>query len=164
MTATHSISDNIMYSCHDTNITPILAALGISSPAEDLPVDRIPFPNAYNTGNIVPMGAHLTIERLACNATPVAEAGTYVRLVLNEAVVPFTGCQDGPGFSCSLANYTDLVSALLPDFISTCGYDESYPQYLSFWWNYNTTRAYDHETQAYIPSKETKLTYQGTAA
>ncbi|CAK7197879.1 acid phosphatase pho5 [Sporothrix eucalyptigena] len=150
--------------CHDTNITPILAALGISVPEEDLPLDHIPFPNAYNTGNIVPMGAHLTIERLACNATPVAPEGTFVRLILNEAVVPFTGCQDGPGFSCSLSNYTSLVSASLPDFISTCGYNSSYPQHLSFWWDYNTTKAYDYETQPYIPSREKQLTYQGTAA
>ncbi|CAK7243370.1 MAG: acid phosphatase pho5 [Sporothrix thermara] len=150
--------------CHDTNITPVLAALGVSSPAEDLPLDRIPFPNDYNTGNIVPMGGHLTIERLACNATPISEPGTYVRLVLNEAVVPYTGCQDGPGFSCSLANYTRLVSDSLPDFISTCGFDSSYPQYLDFWWNYNTTRDYNHETQNPIPAGEGLLTYQGTAA
>ncbi|CAK7203113.1 acid phosphatase pho5 [Sporothrix eucalyptigena] len=150
--------------CHDTNITPVLAALGLSSPAQDLPLNSIPFPNDYNTGNIVPMGGHLTIERLACNATANTEAGTYVRLVLNEAVVPYAGCQDGPGFSCSLSNYTSLVSASLPDFISTCGFNSSYPQYLDFWWNYNTTHAYNFETQNPIPAEEGLLTYQGTAA
>ena len=138
--------------------------MGISSPAEDLPLDHIPFPNEYSTSNIMPMGGHLTIERLACNATPVTEAGTYVRLILNEAVVPFTGCQNGPGFSCALANYTELVSASLPDFTSTCGFNESYPQHLSFFWDYNTTNAFNYETQPYIPSREKQLTYQGTAA
>ncbi|OAA66491.1 3-phytase B [Niveomyces insectorum RCEF 264] len=150
--------------CHDTNITPVLAALGISSPADDLPLDHIPFPNDYNTGNIVPMGGHLTIERLTCNATSVSVPGTYVRLILNEAVVPYTGCQDGPGFSCSLANYTQLVSASLPDFISTCGFNASYPQHLDFWWSYNTTKAYDNDIQTSIPAEEGLLTYQGTAA
>ena len=150
--------------CHDTNITPVLAALGVSSPAEDLPLDRIPFPNAYTVSDIMPMGGHLTIERLACNATAVSDAGTYVRLVLNEAVVPFAGCQDGPGFSCALSNYTKLVSDALPDFISTCGFNESYPQYLDFWWNYNTTRAYDYDAQHPIPAGEGLLTYEGTPA
>ncbi|KAK1767542.1 histidine phosphatase superfamily [Phialemonium atrogriseum] len=136
---------------HDTNITPILAALGISSPAEDLPLHHIPFPNPYSIGDIMPMGGHLTLERMACNETAVTKRDTYVRIVLNEAVVPFTGCQDGPGFSCSLANYTSLVTKMLPDYTSTCGVDASYPQYLSFFWDYNTTTTNNFETRTYIP-------------
>ncbi|KAK9459717.1 3-phytase B [Lipomyces oligophaga] len=150
--------------CHDTNITPVLAALGIPKVDADLPLDSIPFPNPYNSGNIVPMGGHITIERLSCNATATTTADTYVRLVLNEAVVPFPGCQNGPGFSCGLANFTQQVFSNLPDFVETCNYNESYPQYLSFWWDYNTTKAYDYDTQSPIPGQESLITYQGTNA
>ncbi|PYH88246.1 acid phosphatase aph, 3-phytase phyB [Aspergillus ellipticus CBS 707.79] len=124
---------------HDTNITPILAALGILIPDEDLPLDRIPFGNPYSTGNIVPQGGHFVIERLSCSATPLSKAGSYVRLVLNEAVVPFNDCTEGPGYSCSLANYTSILNKNLPDYTTTCDVPASYPQYLNFWWNYNTT-------------------------
>ena len=127
------------YSAHDTNITPIIYALGILIPDEDLPLDNIPFGNPYSTGDIVPQGGHLTIERLSCNATALSDKGTYVRLVLNEAVVPFNKCQSGPGYSCSLTNFTSLLKSSLPSYSSTCKVPKSYPQYLDFWWNYNTT-------------------------
>ena len=99
----------------------------------------------------MPMGGHLTIERLACNATAVSEEDTYVRIVLNEAVVPFEGCQNGPGFSCSLADYTEKVSKTLPDFSTTCNISASDPQYLSFFWDYNTTSDWNFQTEDYIP-------------
>ncbi|KAJ5728320.1 3-phytase B [Penicillium malachiteum] len=124
---------------HDTDITPIVSALGVLVPDEDLPLDRIPFGNPYSTGDIVPQGGHLTIERLSCNATAMSKKGTYVRLVLNEAVVPFNECQSGPGYSCPLSNYTSILNKNLPNYISTCSVPKSYPQYLDFWWNYNTT-------------------------
>ncbi|KAJ5613842.1 3-phytase B [Penicillium herquei] len=136
---------------HDTNITPILAALGIASPNEDLPLDKIPFPSSYEIGNIMPMGGHLTLERMKCNATAATEEGVYVRAVLNEAVVPFNDCQEGPGFSCSLGNYTKMLNKKLPDFAAECKINSTVPQYLDFWWNYNTSSAYDHQGTAYIP-------------
>ncbi|KAJ6119753.1 hypothetical protein N7523_004033 [Penicillium sp. IBT 18751x] len=129
---------------HDTNITPILAALGIATPSEDMPLDTIPFPSTYEIGNIMPMGGHLKLERMSCNATAPTEKGTYVRVVLNEAVVLFTSCQEGPGFSFSLANYTDVVGRMLSDFKSECKINSTVPQHLSFWWDYNTTSFYNH--------------------
>jgi acid phosphatase len=143
-------------SAHDTNITPILATLGIASPSEDLPLGKIPFPSTYETGNIIPMGGHLTLERMSCNATAATEKDVYVRVILNEAVVPFTSCQEGPGFSCSLANYTQMVNNMLPNFLSECKINSTLPQHLSFWWNYNTTSEYNHQTARYIP-------YQGSS-
>lgn len=132
-------------SAHDTDITPIVAALGILLPAEDLPLDHIPFGNPYVATDIVPMGGHLTIERLSCNATAMSDKGTYVRLVLNEAVVPFNKCQSGPGYSCSLANYTSILKEGLPDYLMSCKVPKSYPQFLEFWWNYNTTTRLNYQ-------------------
>ncbi|RFU71985.1 3-phytase b [Trichoderma arundinaceum] len=141
---------------HDTSITPIFAALGIAVPDSDLDLEHIRFPNEYQLGNIMPMGGHLTMERMACNATQVTAADTYVRLVLNEAVVPFSRCQNGPGFSCSLSNYTSIVSRSLLDFASTCGYNESYPQQLNFFWDYNTTKI-NNEQNGYIPYQSSQV-------
>lgn len=126
-------------SAHDTNITPILAALGVLTPERDLPTDRVVFDSKWSSGDIVPQAGHLTIERLNCTSTAASPAGVYVRLVQNEAVIPVEACQSGPGYSCSLADFTEIMSKQLPDFVSTCSIRSSYPQYLDFWWNYNTT-------------------------
>ncbi|KAK6466044.1 secretory acid phosphatase [Scheffersomyces coipomensis] len=126
--------------CHDTNITPILAALGLFTPENDLPVDRIAHDSVYKSTNFVPMGGHLVLERLVCNKTSVHAAGTYVRSLVNEVVIPRVDCQDGPGFSCPLANYTQIINEL-PDFKTACEVPAEYPQYLTFWWDYNTTNA-----------------------
>lgn len=142
-------------SSHDTNITPILAALGIGTPHEDLPRDRMPFPNTYSIGEIMPMGGHLTLERMACNATATSKKDTYVRVILNEAVVPFTSCQEGPGFSCALSNYAKLVDEILEDYVSTCKLNSSMPHHLSFWWDYNSTSEFNYQRSEYIP-------YQGS--
>jgi acid phosphatase len=91
------------------------------------------------------MGTHLVLERLSCNATAASSKGEYVRVVLNEAVVPFDSCQSGPGFSCSLHNYTSLMGSILPNFIETCKIPASYPQYLKFWWDYNTTTSLNYQ-------------------
>lgn len=123
----------------------MIAALGLLTPSEDLPTDHIAWGNPWSTGNIVPMSAHLVLERLACNATAISPKGTYVRAVLNEAVVPFPTCQNGPGFSCPLSNYTKLFDASLPNFIQTCDIPSSYPQYLDFFWKWNSTNQLDYQ-------------------
>jgi acid phosphatase len=110
-----------------------------------MPTDHIAWGNPWSTGNIVPMGGHIVLERLSCNTTAISSSGTYVRAVLNEAVVPFPSCQDGPGYSCSLGNYTTMMNASLPSFIDSCGIPASYPQYLDFFWNYNRTTALDYQ-------------------
>lgn len=129
----------------------MLAALGIPYVEKDLPTDRIAFPNPYTISDIMPMGGHLTIERLACNATAAAPKDTYVRLVLNEAVVPFGACQDGPGYSCSLGNYTRLMQGMLPDYVSTCNVPASQPQYLRFFWEYSNSTDRNYQRGEYIP-------------
>lgn len=129
----------------------MVAALGLDIPAFPLPNNTIPFPNPYNSADIVPMGGHITLERLTCNATATSRAGIYVRAVINEAVVPWNTCQNGPGFSCPLSNLSAIV-AKAPNFVQTCGVKQArYPEYLDFWWRYNrtTTLNYQNGTIAY---------------
>ncbi|GMM51568.1 hypothetical protein DASB73_025310 [Starmerella bacillaris] len=69
----------------------------------------------------------------------------YVRVVLNEAVVPLKGCADGPGYSCSLSDFNDYVNARLaniPAYNDICNITGA-PTYLDFFWNYNTTTEFD---------------------
>uniref|UniRef100_A0A060SXK2 ARAD1A10054p n=1 Tax=Blastobotrys adeninivorans TaxID=409370 RepID=A0A060SXK2_BLAAD len=132
---------------HDTNITPILYALGLLVPERPLPKDYIDWTSPYKISDIMPMGGHLVLERLACNATAKYPKGSYVRAVLNEAVVPFNECQNGPGFSCPLSNYTELVGgrAQALDYVSTCDVPTDYPQHLLFFWNYNKTTDFNYQ-------------------
>lgn len=148
-----------MGSAHDSNITPVLYALGIHVPEKDLPFDKVAFPNPYKIGDIMPMGGHLVLERLQCDATANSKAGIYVRAILNEAVMPYNDCQDGPGFSCSLPNWTKMVHKRLKhvDYIKDCKVNSTVPQYVDFFWNYNTSSALNHQTEEYIP-------YQGLEA
>jgi acid phosphatase len=136
----HSINHT---SAHDTFITPIVAALGLDTPSTPLPNDTIPFPTRWRSANIVPMGGHFVLERLSCNATALSDAGTYVRIVMNEAVVPIQSCQSGPGFSCPLAGYSSIVSKI-PNFVQTCKVNASLPQYLDLWWKYNTSNQFNY--------------------
>ena len=130
---------------HDAYITPILAALDLDVPATPLPNDSIPFPNPYNVADMVPMGGHLVLERLSCNATAMSSAGIFVRAVINEAVVPWTKCQSGPGFSCPLDSFASIVEKV-PNFVKACGVAKAgFPQFLNFWWNYNTSTALNYQ-------------------
>jgi acid phosphatase len=139
---------------HDGNITPVLAALDIFVPEHDLPLDSIPFQkNGYNAADFVCMGGHLTIERLACNKTSVADAGTYVRLIVNEAVVPLDDCQDGPGYSCSLTNYTDRLNRKLENYTEICQPPADYPQNLTFYWNYNHSSELNFHQGYFVPQE-----------
>ncbi|PYH78404.1 3-phytase B [Aspergillus uvarum CBS 121591] len=128
---------------HDSNISPIIAALDIATPPQPLPTDRVAFDlqQHWRITDIIPMGGRLTIERLNCSGSGSAAlgpAGIYLRLVLNEAVVPLRTCQDGPGYSCSLDRYAEFVGGL-PVFATECAVPADEPQFLGFWWNYTTS-------------------------
>ncbi|KAF9883673.1 acid phosphatase pho5 [Aspergillus nanangensis] len=129
---------------HDANITPVVAALGIDIPDQHLPNNTIPFPHTYHVTDIVPMGGHLVLERLTCSATAISQPGHFVRAVINEAVVPWSSCQSGPGYSCPLSEYAALVKRI-PHFDNVCKTPAAYPQHLSFFWDYNTTTAHNYQ-------------------
>uniref|UniRef100_A0A060TA80 ARAD1B05324p n=1 Tax=Blastobotrys adeninivorans TaxID=409370 RepID=A0A060TA80_BLAAD len=132
---------------HDSDLTPALTALGLVIPGYNLPFDEIDWWNPYKISDVVPMGGHIVIERLACNATAYSEKGTYVRTILNEAVVPYQNCQSGPGFSCPLSNYTKMLHDSLPDYTSACKVPKEYPQSLTFFWNYNKTTDFNYQKE-----------------
>lgn len=63
---------------HDTDIVPIVPALGIF-PGDPLPWDTYDADRVFWTTSVVPMGGHIVVERLDCG-------DTRVRLVVNGRV------------------------------------------------------------------------------
>ncbi|RCK58767.1 putative acid phosphatase DIA3 [Candida viswanathii] len=119
---------------HDTDIEMYLTALGLIVPSEDLPVDRVPFPNPYSAAELLPQGARTYTEKLKCGEKQ------YVRFIVNDAVYPFPGCSSGPGFTCELNEFVQKVKDRLNgvDFKEQCKVDG--PGELTFYWDYTTTK------------------------
>lgn len=126
----------------------------------ELTEDSSSFPSAFNsTANLTATYSNKTgyynyttvgNDTVKFNTTDhkVADkSNIYVRVVINEAVVPLKGCTDGPGFSCSLGAFNELVNekiATRPTYKQACNISDSAPQYLDIFWNYNTTNALNH--------------------
>ncbi|KAJ6114685.1 hypothetical protein N7486_000463 [Penicillium sp. IBT 16267x] len=51
----------------------------------------------------------------------------------------------GPGYSCPLAKFSAIVDKA-PKYDEKCETPASYPQYLDFFWNYNTTNEYNYQS------------------
>ncbi|KAI5301208.1 acid phosphatase pho5 [Ascosphaera atra] len=125
---------------HDTNLLPLITALDIVTPDHDkLPRDRVVFDSKWQFGEIISMGGRMVFERLNCSETPMNDEGLYVRMVLNEGVIPLNECQGGPGYSCPLTNFIEIYQKKMPNFAEQCGLPKKYPQTFDMWWNYNTS-------------------------
>lgn len=63
-----------------------------------------------------------------------------MRYILNDAVIPLDGCQNGPGFSCSLSDFESYVdnAVLGLDYKDQCDLQPGLPDTLSFYWDYNS--------------------------
>lgn len=118
---------------HDTDLEIHIAGLGLVSPDQPLPVDRVPFPSPYSHVQIVPQGARLITEKFRCGSE------SYVRIILNDAVIPLKNCQNGPGFSCKLSDYTKYINGRLSgiDYKEQCQIGSA-PAEVSFLWDYST--------------------------
>ncbi|KAI0717448.1 phosphoglycerate mutase-like protein [Cerioporus squamosus] len=136
----------IMSFTHDNNLPPVLSALGLwntSSFPDVYPLSPTrPDPRrTFRSSHLVSFRGYVALERLSCDAhdpaTSVkhaanqlvlgpgasADAQKYVRIKINNAVVPVPGCTSGPGSSCQLASfaaYVDARAAVAGDFVETC--------------------------------------------
>lgn len=119
---------------HDTDIEVFHSALGLFEPAEDLPTDHVPFPSPYSHVQLTPQGARTVVEKYNCGGD------SYVRYVINDAVIPFKDCQSGPGFSCKLSDFNTYVQSRIEgkDYRSQCGIDANVPSEVTFLWDYAT--------------------------
>lgn len=80
----------------DTNIAKILSALGILRDTKNLPpTGPIPPNRLFVAAKLVPFASQTVVEKISCPATRAAVAGgDYVRIIVNDAVVPlnFPAC------------------------------------------------------------------------
>lgn len=99
-----SSNQNLYFSfSHDTDIVPMIPALGIfPSPVKDpLPWDTYDADRVFWTTSIVPMAGHIVVERLQCG-----KGDTRVRVVVNGRVQGVPGC-DTQG--CRLDEFESIV-------------------------------------------------------
>jgi acid phosphatase len=70
---------------------------------------------------VLPMGARITLERLSC---PSKLDESYVRINVNDRIVPLPFCKSGPGDSCPLNGFVEFVGQRkqeVGDFAERCG-------------------------------------------
>lgn len=119
---------------HDTDWEIFNVAIGLIEPAHELPTDQIPFPNPYVHSQLVPQGARIYTEKYHCGND------SYVRYILNDAVIPLKNCSSGPGFSCKLSDFETYVENRLHDVnvVEQCQVFNNVSHELTFYWDYPT--------------------------
>ncbi|KAF8212585.1 phosphoglycerate mutase-like protein, partial [Mycena galopus ATCC 62051] len=78
---------------HDTVISSIVTAMNITALAAEgpLPLDRIPQDHVYIINNIAPFASNLVGQVLSCPTPARTANASYIRWILNDAVLPLTG-------------------------------------------------------------------------
>ncbi|EXJ57900.1 hypothetical protein A1O7_05323 [Cladophialophora yegresii CBS 114405] len=95
-------------------VPPFVAtALGIfnssSSAVEEFPTDHINWARSWRMSDLIPFLGHVGMEKMTCDGRPGRE-GEYIRVIANTAPRPIPSCQDGPGASCSMEQWTDIIA------------------------------------------------------
>ncbi|SCV04078.1 LAMI_0H13234g1_1 [Lachancea mirantina] len=80
---------------HDTDILNYLVTIGLFDDGKMLSANSTPFrEQAFHRSWQVPQGARVYTQKYTCGND------SYVRYVVNDAVIPIETCSSGPGFSC----------------------------------------------------------------
>ena len=110
----------------------MMAAVGLFD-TDELMDSKFDYRNTvYKKSWITPMGARVILENYDCGNS------SYVRYVVNDAVVPIQDCNEGPGFSCELKDFYKYAEDRLSNitaFGSACNIT-NLPTYQSFYWDY----------------------------
>ncbi|PYH91930.1 phosphoglycerate mutase-like protein [Aspergillus ellipticus CBS 707.79] len=111
---------------HDGDIAPFLAALDIMRDSKydpSLPVTHVAQDRVWRTSAVLPMGGRVTLERMTCSSTGGRDEA-FLRVNINDKIVPLPYCRSGPGMSCSLAEFfghVDRRRVDFGDFKAVCG-------------------------------------------
>ena len=121
---------------HDTDILNYLTTIGIIDDQNNLTAEHVPFmENTFHRSWYVPQGARVYTEKFQCSND------TYVRYVINDAVVPIETCSTGPGFSCEINDFYGYAEKRVAgtDFLKVCNVSSvSNSTELTFFWDWNT--------------------------
>lgn len=124
---------NVFFSfVHDGDIVPMLAALDLFHDNEDLPITHVADERRWRTSSITPMGGRVIFERIVCSSPSstlkTSDVGededVFVRINVNDGIVAIPGCKGGPGKSCALDRFLEMVKRRgeeVGDFREKCG-------------------------------------------
>lgn len=109
---------------NDGQINQLAAMIGVFDSQRPLPGNMSLPDRLFRSSQVVKMRGTVAFERLSCptaahnitkaygnapNTTSSEEA--YMRILINDVVYPVVGCADGPGSSCQLSKYQDIIRA-----------------------------------------------------
>lgn len=131
---------------HDTDLQQYFTAVGLLDDGKtELPNDYVPFVGfTQHYSWVTPMGARIFTEKLRCGNE------SYVRYIVNDAVIPIEGCSTGPGYSCKFSDFEKYVKKRLNDisYYEQCKVNSSAASELGFYWDYKnvdyTTSSIDY--------------------
>jgi hypothetical protein len=111
-------------------VPPFIAtALGLfnssNSHAEEFPTDRINWSRSWRMAELVPFLGHIGIEKLTCEREQGDQE--FIRVIANSAPRPIPFCQNGPGASCGVDRFGELIKKgveVYGDFDRACANDE----------------------------------------
>ncbi|CAE6488985.1 unnamed protein product [Rhizoctonia solani] len=106
---------------HDNQLNEIATAIGVFNTTGPLPPNKIQNNRLFISSRINPMAGRIAFERMACTSK---KPGIYVRIRVNDAVYPMSECQSGPGKTCPLAQFGQVIKAKVDkagDFMTRCG-------------------------------------------
>jgi acid phosphatase len=112
---------------NDGQINQLAAAIGVFDNQQQLP-GNMSLPNRlFRSSQVVKMRGTVAFERLSCpaavhnstsgtgyahnNYNSSASGETFMRIRINEVAYPVVGCTSGPGSSCPLSQYQDIIKA-----------------------------------------------------
>jgi len=109
-------------------VPPFVAtALGIfnssSLAVEEFPTDHVNWVRAWRMSDLIPFLGHVGMEKITCDNRP-GRLGDYIRIIANTAPRPIPRCQDGPGASCPMDQFVEIIangSERHADFHAVCG-------------------------------------------
>lgn len=124
-------------SVHDGDIVPMLAALKVFPDDSPLPVTRVEKTREWRTSQVTPMGGRTILEFLSCSRGDKStwRGSDFVRLNINDGIVPIPGCDDGPGRSCSLSRFVERMRKRgqeVGDFRKLCGLGDDAADRITF--------------------------------
>ncbi|KAI5201226.1 hypothetical protein AUEXF2481DRAFT_3815 [Aureobasidium subglaciale EXF-2481] len=101
-------------------VPPFIAtAIGLfnssSDAGEQFPTDHINWTRAWRMSDLIPFLGHVGMEKMTCSRGGAVDAdgnsgpGDYVRFIANTAPRPIPQCQSGPGASCPLEEFRDII-------------------------------------------------------